>query len=203
MFRNVLYMIDIKSDFPKPTQESIYLDSAASSITLNGVLEAMGDYYTNYRANIHRGLYPASEQATQSYDSARQTVASFIKANRVEEVIFTRGTTDALNMLAYMLEPQMEAGKKILIPVTEHHSNMLPWRELASRRGMQVQYIPMKQGVLDEEALFYLQDRGIGKENAKGLLLYAFTGEVLEHITVEPFKEYCLGLVQERLCSNF
>ena len=117
------------------------------------MLESMNTYYRSYRANIHRGIYHLSELATAEYEGARVKVAEFIGANRVEEIIFTRGATDGLNMLAEMLESRVKSCQNIIIPVTEHHSNMLPWRELARKCNLEIKYIYLKGGVLDEQAL--------------------------------------------------
>ena len=131
----------IRDQFPILEGDLVYLDSGASSLTPEVVLEAMNTYYRSYRANIHRGIYQTSERATAEYEGARAKVAEFIGANRAEEIIFTRGATDGLNMLADMLESWVKAGQNIVIPVTEHHSNMLPWRELARKCSLEIKYI--------------------------------------------------------------
>jgi cysteine desulfurase/selenocysteine lyase len=143
----------IRSDFEILNSKITYLDSGASSLTPKPVLDAMNEYYNRYRANIHRGIYAISERATAEYEKSRQKVADFIGANRVEEIIFTRGATDGLNMLAEMLASRLKEGQNIIIPVTEHHSNMLPWRALAHKFNLEIKYIYLKDGVLDEEAL--------------------------------------------------
>ena len=143
----------IRSDFEILNSRITYLDSGASSLTPKPVLSAMDEYYTKYRANIHRGIYTISERATVEYEKSRQKVSDFIGANRVEEIVFTRGATDGLNMLAEMLASRLKEGQNIIIPVTEHHSNMLPWRELAHKYNLEIKYIYLKDGILDEEAL--------------------------------------------------
>lgn len=148
---NKLYTI--RKQFPILDQDLVYLDSGASSLTPEVVLNSMNTYYRSYRANIHRGLYNLSERATAEYEGARVKVAKFIGANRDEEIIFTKGATDGLNMLAEMLGSRVRAGQNIIIPVTEHHSNMLPWRELARKCNLEIKYIYLKDGVLDEQAL--------------------------------------------------
>ena len=142
----------IREQFPILNQDLVYLDSGASSLTPEVVLEAMNAYYRKYRANIHRGIYRISKRATAEYEGARVKIAEFIGANRAEEIIFTRGATDGLNMLAEMLGSRVKAGQNIIIPVTEHHSNMLPWRELARKCNLEIKYIYLKDGVLDEQA---------------------------------------------------
>lgn len=143
----------IRKEFPPLTQDTIYFDSGASTLTPTPVLEAMNAYYTKYRSNIHRGIYAWSQQATETYELARLKVAQFIGANRPEEIIFTRGTTDGINMIAELLQDRLKPGQNIIIPVTEHHSNMLPWRELARRKSLEIRYIGLKNEILDKEKL--------------------------------------------------
>jgi cysteine desulfurase/selenocysteine lyase len=143
----------ISLDFAILNSRITYLDSGASTLTPKPVLDAMNEYYNEYRANIHRGIYDISEKATTEYEKSRQKVADFIGANRMEEIIFTKGATDGLNMLSEMLASLLKDGQNIIIPVTEHHSNMLPWRELARKCNLEIKYIYLKDGVLDEEAL--------------------------------------------------
>lgn len=151
-------MYTIREQFPILNQDLVYLDSGASSLTPEVALDAMNTYYREYRANIHRGIYSLSERATAEYEGARAKIAEFIGANRVEEIIFTRGATDGLNMLAEMLESRVQSGQNIIIPVTEHHSNMLPWRELARKCNLEIKYIYLKDGVLDEQAIIEFID---------------------------------------------
>lgn len=152
-----MYMKDkvytIREQFQILNQDMVYLDSGASSFTPEVVLDAMNAYYRKYRANIHRGIYRISKRATAEYEEARLKIAEFIGANRSEEIIFTRGATDGLNMLAEMLGSRVQSGQNIIIPVTEHHSNMLPWRELARKCNLEIKYIYIKDGVLDEQAV--------------------------------------------------
>ena len=157
-----MYMEDkvftIREQFPILGQDLVYLDSGASSLTPEVVLESMNAYYRKYRANIHRGIYRISKRATAEYEEARLKIAEFIGANRAEEIIFTRGATDGLNMLAEMLGSRVQSGQNIIIPVTEHHSNMLPWRELARKCNLEIKYIYIKDGVLDEQAVIKATD---------------------------------------------
>lgn len=149
----------IRQEFSPLTQDVIYFDSGASTLTPNSVLEAMNAYYTQYRSNIHRGIYSWSEQATERYELARLKVSQFIGAYRQEEVIFTRGTTDGINMFSELLQARLKPGDNIIIPVTEHHSNMLPWRELAQRKQVEIRYIGLKNELLDEESLLACIDK--------------------------------------------
>jgi cysteine desulfurase/selenocysteine lyase len=132
-----------------------YLDSAASSLTPEPVIAAVDAYYRSYRANVHRGLYKASEKATEEYERARKDVATFIGATP-EETIFTSGTTASLNMLARMLEQELGAGDEVVLTVMEHHANMVPWQEMAKRRGFVLRFVPVTaEGRLDMDAFAF------------------------------------------------
>lgn len=117
-----------------------YLDSAASGQTPKAVLRAMDGYYRRYRANVHRGMYPASERATEEYEGARKKLAGFLNADP-REVVFTRGTTESLNLLAYCLAPTLKPGDEVVMTVMEHHSTIVPWQQLAKRYGFEIKYI--------------------------------------------------------------
>ncbi len=147
----------IKKDFPifknyKDThgQSLVYLDSAASSQTPQQVVEAMNDYYFNYRANVHRGPHALSVEATHAYEQARATVAKFIHAE-TKEMVFTPGATLGLNMLVLMLEKflNLTPHDGIVVSVSEHHSNFIPFQELAKRTKAKMQLIPLKGTELD------------------------------------------------------
>ncbi|MBX3169993.1 MAG: cysteine desulfurase [Candidatus Eremiobacteraeota bacterium] len=129
-----------------PCLEGItYLDSAASSQTPNQVLEKMQHYYQHDRANVHRGAYALSSRATEAYEEARQKVADFL-GTEAEQCVFTRGTTDGLNLLARTLP-----GQKVALSVMEHHSNLVPWQQ---RPGVELLWIEMRQdGTLDPASL--------------------------------------------------
>jgi cysteine desulfurase/selenocysteine lyase len=136
----------IKKDFPifDDQPNLVYLDSASSSQTPQVVLDAMNEYYTGYRANIHRALYDASERATNAYEQARKDTARFIGADE-KEIIFTSGATASSNMLAGMLKQHLtlKAGDEIVTTITEHHSNLLPLRKLAKEKKLTIRYIPL------------------------------------------------------------
>ncbi len=145
----------IKNDFPllvSSVKPLFYLDSTATTQKPTCVLDAETKYYTTTNANVHRGLYTLAENATIQYENARVRVASFINA-RSEEVIFTSGTTASINMLARMLEPKVQAGDEIVVTIMEHHSNFLPWQQLALRRKAVLKIIPItKEYLLDMDA---------------------------------------------------
>lgn len=133
-------MRNVRSDFPVLARTVngrplVYLDSAATAQKPIQVIEAIARFYREANANVHRGLYALSVEATELYENARKRIAALIGA-RPEEVIFTRGTTESLNLLAYSLgEARVREGDGILVTVMEHHANLIPWQELARRKG--------------------------------------------------------------------
>ncbi|MFW6285261.1 MAG: aminotransferase class V-fold PLP-dependent enzyme [Bacillota bacterium] len=139
--------LDLKKDFPVfKAKDLVYLDTAASSLTPAPVIRAMNAYYETMPVNVHRGVYELSHQATEAYEEAREKIARFIGAD-FEEVIFTRGASSALNMFARMYETNIDAGDEIIISELEHHSHLLPWQQLAKRRGAKLRYVPLtKEG---------------------------------------------------------
>jgi len=132
-----------RKDFGILNKCVIYFDNAATSLRPDKVIEAMNKYYSEYNANIHRGLYKWSEKATEEFENAKKKVAKFINAD-FEEVIFTRGTTESLNLLAYSLLKDLKAGDEIVLTEMEHHSNLVPWQQLAKEKGIIVRYIKVK-----------------------------------------------------------
>jgi len=135
---------DILKDFPSLHAMGMraYLDSAASSLTPVQVTEAMDDYYENFRANVHRGMYATSAKATERYEAVRGTVAKFLNAS-AEEIVFTSGTTDALNLLATSLGRTFVPGDEVVLTEMEHHANLVPWQEAAKRHGFTLKFIPL------------------------------------------------------------
>ena len=124
-----------------------YLDSAATSQKPDAVLEAMDRYYANYNANIHRGIYGIAEQATAAYEDARRRVAAFVHARTPRELIFTRNSTEAINLVAYAWgRSQVRSGDAIVLTEMEHHSNLVPWQILAKERGVELRFIPITGG---------------------------------------------------------
>ncbi|BAX69648.1 cysteine sulfinate desulfinase/cysteine desulfurase [Leuconostoc suionicum] len=146
----------IKTDFPILNQkingqQMIYFDNAATSQKPQFVIDSLVDYYQNDNANVHRGIYELSERATNAYEQARDKVQNFIHAKKREEVLFTRGTTESLNWLASTYGAEnIKQGDEILISYMEHHSNIVPWQQLAQRVGANLKYINLKaDGTLD------------------------------------------------------
>lgn len=112
----------------------IYLDSAATSQKSQKVIDAITNFYENHNANVHRGIYTLSEEATEQYELARKKVAKFINAKSEKEIIFVKNTTEAINNLARMLEPMIKKDDEIATTIMEHHSNFVPWQQLAKRK---------------------------------------------------------------------
>jgi cysteine desulfurase / selenocysteine lyase len=146
------------SDFPG-LNGITYLDSAASSQTPNQVVQAMTDYYQGYRANVHRGAYALSSRATEAYEEARHQVAQFL-STKPEQCIFTRGTTDSINMLAQTLCRGLQPGQRIALSTMEHHSNLVPWQQWAQALGLELDWIEVNEkGHLDPQSLAEVLDR--------------------------------------------
>ena len=139
----------LKADFPILSQKIggnrlVYLDNAATTQKPRSVLNAIIEYYRKDNANIHRGLHTLAERATEAYENTRTHVAKFIGGVSTEEIIFTRGTTEAINLVAYSWgEQNIRAGDEILITDMEHHANLVPWVMLAQRKGATVKRIPL------------------------------------------------------------
>lgn len=135
------YMINvkqIKKDFPifKTHPDLVYLDSTATSLKPQSVIDEIVEYYSQYSANVHRGIYKISEKATEEFEETRGIVAGFINAPSSEEIIFTRSTTEAINLITYGLGRQIVSeGDEIAATVMEHHSNFVPWQQLSLQMG--------------------------------------------------------------------
>lgn len=149
---------EIRADFPilnesvhgKPL---IYFDNGATSQKPNAVIERISRYYTHENANVHRGVHFLSDQATNAYEQARTTIARYINAEHSQEIIFTKGTTDSINTVAFSLGETLKPGDEILISGMEHHSNIVPWQMLCERKGTVLKVIPVTPtGTLDLEA---------------------------------------------------
>ena len=127
-----------------------YLDNAATMQMPEPVLSRMNAFYHQENANIHRGIHSLSEKATTEYEQVRRTVCRFLGTNDPEEIVFTSGTTASINLTAQMLEPMLKEGDEILVTAMEHHSNLLPWMELAKRKGLTLRVVPVQaDGTLD------------------------------------------------------
>ncbi|TYU46859.1 cysteine desulfurase [Listeria monocytogenes] len=184
-------MIDIqkiRADFPILAQEInekplAYLDNAATSQKPKQVIEALTHYYEFDNANVHRGVHTLAARATDAYESARGKVAKFIHAREVAEIIFTRGTTSAINLVVdSYAEANIEASDEIVISYLEHHSNLIPWQQLAKRKGAVLKYIELEK------------DGTISVEQAKKMIGEKTKIIALTHVsnvlgTITPIKE--------------
>ncbi len=162
-----------KQDFPILERKIngarfVYLDSTATSQKPQSVLDTMNEYYTLCNANVHRGVYKISEEATEKYEKTRETIRDFIRAKSEKEIIYTRGTTESLNLIMHGFgEKYIEKGDTIVTTIMEHHSNFVPWQQLAKTKGAKFEVIDMSNdGELNEEEL---------KRKIKGATLVAVT----------------------------
>ncbi len=148
---------EIRKDFPildRETQPGVrltYLDSTATSQKPLQVIEAMNDYYRRSNANIHRGVHTLAEEATTLYEGAREKIARFIHASSSREIIYTRNTTESINLVAYSwARANLKQGDLVILTEMEHHSNLVPWHMLQAERGVELDFIPVTEdGLLD------------------------------------------------------
>ena len=150
----------VRADFPILSREVygkplVYLDNGATTQKPRQVVEAMVDEYYNVNANVHRGVHFLSQQATDLHEASREVVRAFIHARSTNEIIFTRGTTESINLLAFSLgEAMVREGDEVVVSAMEHHSNIVPWQMMCERKGAQLRVIPMTdEGDLELEAL--------------------------------------------------
>jgi cysteine desulfurase/selenocysteine lyase len=146
----------IRNDFPifKSQKDFVYLDSAATSLKPQTVIDAVNEYNSSYSANVFRGLYPISEKATTAFEDARKKVATFIGANKPEEIVFTKSTTESINLVAYAWgRMNVERGDEIVTTVMEHHSSFVPWQQVALENEASLKVID-----IDDEGRLVFQD---------------------------------------------
>ena len=178
---NTMIHIDkIRADFPILSRTVydrplVYLDNAATTQKPLCVLDAMRDEYLNVNANVHRGVHYLSQQATELHEAARERVRQFIHARSTSEIVFTRGTTEAINLVASSFcEEMMGEGDEVIVSAMEHHSNIVPWQLQAARRGIAIKVIPINdQGelLLDEfERLFSARTRLVSVTHVSNVL---------------------------------
>ena len=170
----------VRADFPILSREVhgkplVYLDNAATTQKPLCVLDAMREEYLNANANVHRGVHYLSQRATELHEQARDRIRTFLHARSTAEIVFTRGTTEGLNLIASSFcEAMMKAGDEVIVSAVEHHSNIVPWQLQATRRGIRLQVIPMNdEGVLDMaafEALFNEHTRLVSVSHVSNVL---------------------------------
>ena len=185
-------MESLRKDFPILDQQVhghplVYLDNAATSQKPRAVIEALSRFYENDNANVHRGIHELSRRATDAFEGARDRAARFIHAREASEIIFTRGTTEGINLLAHTWGAKnLKSGDTILLTEMEHHSNIVPWQLLAARTGAKLAYVPVTgdDGLLDLSRLD-------GLLNDRSVKLFAFTHVSNTLGTVNPVAELC------------
>jgi cysteine desulfurase/selenocysteine lyase len=180
----------LREDFPILREQAhghplIYFDSAATSQKPRAVIEALQNFYEHQNANVHRGLHTLSSRATEAYEKARQRVAKYIGAASADEIIFTRGTTESINLVAEAWGGKfIHEGDVILLTEMEHHSNLVPWQLLAERTGARLRFVP----VLDDGTLDLEQIQSLLTPEVK---LFAFTHISNSLGTINPAAELC------------
>jgi cysteine desulfurase/selenocysteine lyase len=184
---NIFNIESIRKDFPILDQEIngaplIYFDNAASTQKPTAVINAIKSYYENDHSNVHRGVHSLSIRATELYEASRKKVTDYINANNSNEIIFTKGTTDSINLVAHSLTNSIKQSDEIVITTMEHHSNIVPWQELCKRTGASLKIAPIDHnGELMIEELEKLLCK-----NTK-ILALAHTSNTLG--TINPIKE--------------
>ena len=153
---------NIRKDFPILQREVngkplVYFDNAATSQTPQQVIDTIVDYYSNYNANIHRGVHALSQEATDKYEAARHTIQKHFNAKHTYEIILTSGTTESINLVAHGFASLLQKDDEIIVSALEHHSNIVPWQMLCEKTGAILKVIPMNQnGELEIETYFKL-----------------------------------------------
>jgi cysteine desulfurase/selenocysteine lyase len=188
---NVPDWAKLRADFPILDQKVnghplIYFDSAASSQKPRQVIDAIVRYYEHDNANVHRGIHELSNRATGAYEAARERVAKFINARAAQEIVFTRGTTEGINLVASTWAlAHLKPGDKILLSELEHHSNLVPWQMVAERTGATLEYIPVTgdEGTLDLSRL--------DQQLASGVKLLSITHISNSMAVVNPVADIC------------
>lgn len=177
----------IRKDFPILKREVngyplVYFDNAATSQKPQVVIDSIVDYYSNYNANIHRGVHALSQEATDAYEAARKKIQKFIGAEKQHEVIFTSGTTHSINIVANGFSNLLHEGDEIIVSAMEHHSNIVPWQMLCQRTGAVLKVIPM-----NEEGALQMQEY---KSLLKSKTKLVFVNHISNALgTINPVKE--------------
>lgn len=160
-------VVKVREDFPILAQQVnghplVYLDNAATTQKPRQVIDAISHYYLHDNSNVHRGAHTISDRATAHFEHARKNVAQFINAASTREIIWIRGTTEGINLVANSFGGQLKAGARVLVSAMEHHSNIVPWQMLAERQGVTVEVIPVDEaGVLNLDAFHDMLDENV------------------------------------------
>jgi cysteine desulfurase/selenocysteine lyase len=180
----------LRADFPILNQTVhgrplVYLDNAATTQKPRVVIETLTRYYERDNANVHRAIHELSSRATTAYEAARARAARFINASLPEEIVFTRGTTESINLVAYAFTSRLKRGDAILLTEMEHHSNLVPWQLLAQRTGAQLLFVPVTgdDGLLDLDGLDALLGRNVK------LFAFVYISNTLG--TINPVAQLC------------
>jgi len=187
----MIYPIEkIRADFPILSREVhgkplVYLDNGASAQKPKAVIDAVNHVYSHEYSNVHRGLHHLSNATTEAYENARETVRKFLNASSVDEVVFTKGTTEAINLVAYgWAMKHLEAGDEIVLTIMEHHSNIVPWHFLRERMGVKLKWV-----YVNEDGSFDMDAFKDALTDKTKLVAITHMSNVLG--TVVPLKEVC------------
>jgi cysteine desulfurase/selenocysteine lyase len=186
---------NLRKDFPilqrtvRDNKRLVYLDNASTTQKPNQVIDSISDYYKNYNSNIHRAVYSIAEEATEAYEKTRDKIANFINVKDRQEIIFVRGTTEAINLIAYAWgRPHIKEGDIIVTTEYEHHSNIVPWQLLTQEKGAKLEYIGMDD---DGELILDDLDKYLATGKVK-LVTFSLMSNVLGTITdVKKIIEKC------------
>jgi len=189
MKNNTFNIERIRADFPilareiRPGVKLVYLDSAATSQKPQKVIQIMDDFYRNSNANIHRGIHVLAEESTRLYEEARQKIAKFVGVPNPKQIIFTRNTTESINLIAYSWgNANLKNDDLVVLTEMEHHSNLVPWQMLSEQTGIRLEFVSVTpDGLLDLESY-----RELLAQNPK-LVGFTYMSNVLG--TINPAKE--------------
>ena len=185
----------IRNDFPvfEKNKNLTYLDSAATALKPKQVIDSVVQYYSEYPSNVFRGLYPLSQRATEAYEKAREKVAQFIHAHSPSEIIFTRGTTESINFIAYAWgRLNIHSNDEIVTTIMEHHSNFVPWQELVRENGAVLKVIDIDDS--NKDCLFRIEKTVFSKMTTSKTKLVAITHVSNVLGTINPIKEISAGV---------
>ena len=184
--KQLLNLKEIRKEFPVlhtkvHEKKLIYLDNAATTQKPNQVISSITDFYTKYNSNVHRGIHKLSEMATLQFELARKTVSKFINAD-FEEIVFTSGTTESLNLLANSLGSKLNSNDEVVLTIMEHHSNLIPWQQMSKKMGFKLKFI----GITSDGKLDMNQAKSLITKNTKIVSVVHVSNAIG---TINPIKE--------------